>query len=86
MWQSTKEVYIIIMKKRLLVSVLAGVMTAAVLSGCSLKGDETAITIGDTEIKRMWQIFMQDTHRHSMRHIIRHTWGKTCGTLRPVKE
>lgn len=51
MWQSTKEVYIIIMKKRLLVSVLAGVMTAAVLSGCSLKGDETAITIGDTEIK-----------------------------------
>lgn len=39
------------MKKRLWMSALAGIMTAAVLSGCSLKGSETAITIGDTEVK-----------------------------------
>lgn len=39
------------MKKRLWISALAGILAAAVLSGCSLKGDETAIVVDDTEIK-----------------------------------
>lgn len=39
------------MKKRWFRSALAGIMTAAILTGCgSLKGDETAITVGDTVI------------------------------------
>lgn len=40
------------MKKRSFMPVLVGVVTAAaLLSGCALKGDETAISVGDTEIK-----------------------------------
>ncbi len=39
------------MKKRWFMSALAGVMTVSVLAGCSsLKEDETAITVGGTEI------------------------------------
>lgn len=39
------------MKMRWFRSAAAGIMMAAVLTGCgSLKGDETAITIGDTEV------------------------------------
>lgn len=39
------------MKKRLLLLVMSGIMATTVLTGCgSLKGDETAITIDDTEI------------------------------------
>lgn len=39
------------MKKRVLIPALAGIMAAAVMSGCTLKGSEAAITVGDTEIK-----------------------------------
>ena len=39
------------MKKRVLIPALAGIMAAAVMSGCTLKGTEAAITVGDTEIK-----------------------------------
>lgn len=46
--RSTKEVYNKIMKKRLLILALSGIMAAAALSGCSLKGDEEAVTVGDT--------------------------------------
>lgn len=39
------------MKKRTWMSALAGIITVAALAGCSLKGDEAAITVGNTEIK-----------------------------------
>lgn len=39
------------MRKRMFISVLAGMMAMAAVSGCALKGSETAITVGDTEIK-----------------------------------
>lgn len=48
--RSTKEVYNKIMKKRLLILALAGITAVTALSGCSLKGDEEAVTVGDTVI------------------------------------
>ena len=48
--RGTKEVYTNIMKKRLSIFALAGMMMVTALAGCSLKGDETAVTVGDTEI------------------------------------
>jgi len=40
------------MRKRLFMPVLAGAMAVTMLAGCgSLKGDEVAITVGDTEIR-----------------------------------
>lgn len=38
------------MKKRLSILALAGIMAAAALTGCSFKGDEEAVTVGDTVI------------------------------------
>lgn len=38
------------MKKRVFILMLAGIMTVAAFTGCSLKGDEAAITVDDTEI------------------------------------
>ncbi len=39
------------MKKRFWISALVGILAAAMLSACSLKGDETAIVVDGTEIK-----------------------------------
>ena len=39
------------MRRRIFISALAGMMAVVSVAGCSLKGSETAITVGDTEIK-----------------------------------
>ena len=54
------------MKKRFWISALVGILAAAMLSACSLKGDETAIVVDGTEIKADVANFYARYIQHSL--------------------
>ena len=76
------------MKGKAGIYVLAGVLAAGTLSGCSssVSESDTAITVGDTRITGDVANFMPDTPRHSMRPIMQDIWEMICGTPRQRKD